>query len=96
MVRLRQVLQPPSSNLQFPEMTQRGVIVLTRVVVDDNESFESALKRFNKIVQGDRILSEVRRRRFFEKPSIVRKRKKAAKVRKSRRQTLKFLRTTNM
>ena len=69
---------------------------MTRVVVDDNESFESALKRFNKIVQGDRILSEVRRRRFFEKPSIVRKRKKAAKVRKSRRQTLKFQRTTHM
>jgi small subunit ribosomal protein S21 len=75
---------------------QRGVSFLTRVIVDDNESFESALKRFNKVVQGDRILSEVRRRRFFEKPSIVRKRKKAAKVRKSRRQTMKFLRTNNM
>jgi small subunit ribosomal protein S21 len=72
------------------------VSFLTRVIVDDNESFESALKRFNKVVQGDRILSEVRRRRFFEKPSIVRKRKKAAKVRKSRRQTMKFLRTNNM
>ncbi|HEY4721026.1 MAG TPA: 30S ribosomal protein S21 [Anaerolineae bacterium] len=69
---------------------------MARIVVDDNESFESALKRFNKVVQGDRILSEVRRRRFFEKPSIIRKRKKAAKVRKSRRQTLKFLRTSNM
>ena len=69
---------------------------MARVVVDDNESFESALKRFNKVVQGDRILSEVRRRRFFEKPSIVRKRKKAAKVRKSHRQTLKFLRSSNL
>ena len=69
---------------------------MARVVVDDNESFESALKRFNKVVQGDRIMSEVRRRRFFEKPSIVRKRKKAAKVRKSRRQTLKFMRTNSM
>jgi small subunit ribosomal protein S21 len=69
---------------------------LARVVVDDNESFESALKRFNKVVQGDRIMSEVRRRRFFEKPSIVRKRKKAAKVRKSRRQTLKFMRSNSM
>lgn len=69
---------------------------MTKVVVDDNESFESALKRFNKTVQADRILSEVRRRRFFEKPSVIRKRKKAAKVRKSRRQTLKFQRTNNM
>lgn len=60
--------------------------------VRDGESFEQALKRFNKQVQADRILSEIRRRRFFEKPSIIRKRKKAAKVRKSRRQTIKATR----
>jgi small subunit ribosomal protein S21 len=65
---------------------------LTRVNVRDGESFEQALKRFNKQVQADRILSEIRRRRFFEKPSVIRKRKKAAKVRKSRRQTIKSTR----
>ena len=43
------------------------------------------------MVQGDRVLSEVRRRRFYEKPSIVDKRKRAAKLRKSRRQTSKLL-----
>ncbi len=62
---------------------------MTRVNVREGESFEQALKRFNKQVQADRILSEIRRRRFFEKPSVIRKRKKAAKVRKSRRQTIK-------
>ena len=35
------------------------------------------------------MLSEARRRRFFEKPSGIRKRKKAAKLRKSRRQAFK-------
>ncbi len=65
---------------------------MTRVNVRDGESFEQALKRFNKQVQADRILSEIRRRRFFEKPSVIRKRKKAAKVRKSRRQTIKATR----
>ena len=60
---------------------------MTRVTADDGESFDSLLRRFNKKVQRDRILSEARRRRFFEKPSVVRKRKKAAKLRKSRRQT---------
>jgi small subunit ribosomal protein S21 len=64
---------------------------VTRVTIDSDESFESALRRFNKMVQGDRVLSEVRRRRFFEKPSIVDKRKRAAKLRKSRRQTSKLL-----
>lgn len=62
---------------------------MTRVTVEDGESFDSLLRRFNKKVQGDRVMSEVRRRRFFEKPSVIRKRKKAAKLRKSRRQTMK-------
>jgi small subunit ribosomal protein S21 len=62
---------------------------VTRVTVEDGESFDSLLRRFNKKVQGDRVMSEVRRRRFFEKPSVIRKRKKAAKLRKSRRQTMK-------
>jgi len=62
---------------------------VTQIVVDKDESFESALKRFNKKVQHDRVLSEVRRRRFYEKPSILRKKKRAAKRRKSRKQTLK-------
>ncbi|MDY7075364.1 MAG: 30S ribosomal protein S21 [Chloroflexota bacterium] len=62
---------------------------MTRVVIEDGESFDSLLRRFNKKVQSDRVMSEVRRRRFFEKPSVVRKRKKAAKLRKSRRRTTK-------
>ena len=66
---------------------------MTRVTIEDGESFDSLLRRFNKKVQGDRVMSEVRRRRFFEKPSVIRKRKKAAKLRKSRRQTIKERRT---
>jgi small subunit ribosomal protein S21 len=62
---------------------------VTKVVIEDGESFNSLLKRFKKKVQSDRVLSEVRRRRFFEKPSVIRKRKKAAKLRKSRRTTYK-------
>ena len=62
---------------------------MTHVTVDKDEPFESALKRFNKKVQQARVLSEVRRRRFYEKPSVLRKKKAAAKRRKSRKQTLK-------
>ena len=62
---------------------------MTKVFIENGESFDSLLRRFNKKVQSDRVLSEARRRRFFEKPSVVRKRKKAAKLRKSRRQTFK-------
>ena len=60
------------------------------VVVSDNESFDSLLKRFNKRVQQDGILREVRRREYFEKPSIKRKRKKASKRRKTARALRRF------
>jgi small subunit ribosomal protein S21 len=58
-------------------------------VIEQGESFDSLLRRFNKKVQRDRVMSETRRRRYFEKPSVIRKRKRAAKLRKSRRQTMK-------
>ena len=53
-----------------------------RVVVGDNESFEAALKRFNKKVQQEGILAEARRREHYEKPSVKRKKKEAARRRK--------------
>jgi small subunit ribosomal protein S21 len=62
---------------------------VTFVTASDNESFDSLYKRFKHKVQQDRILSEIRRRRYFEQPSQVRKRKRAAKLRKSRRTSVK-------
>lgn len=56
---------------------------MTEVIVGDNETFESALKRFNKKVQQDGILAEARRREHYEKPSVKRKKKEAARRRKS-------------
>jgi small subunit ribosomal protein S21 len=56
---------------------------VVEVVVSQNESFEAALKRFNRKVQQYGILSEARRRERYEKPSVRRKRKAAAKRRKS-------------
>ena len=58
---------------------------MAEVFIDENESIESALRRFNKKVQNDGILSEYRRRQYFEKPSVVRKKKRATKKRKSTR-----------
>jgi small subunit ribosomal protein S21 len=58
---------------------------VAHVVAGSNENFDSLLKRFNKKVQQDGILSEVRRHEHYEKPSVRRKRKRAAKRRKSAR-----------
>ena len=58
---------------------------LAEVILTENESFESLLRRFNKKVQADGILAEARRRRHFESPSAKRKKKAAAKRRKTSR-----------
>ena len=60
---------------------------LSEVRMMDGESFDSMLRRFNKRVQQDGIISEARRRAHFEPPSVTRKKKEAAKRRKSRRST---------
>jgi small subunit ribosomal protein S21 len=54
---------------------------LAQVMAGDNESFESLLKRFNRRVQQTGVLSEVRRREHYEKPSVRRKRKRAVRRR---------------
>lgn len=55
---------------------------MSEVKVGDHESFETALKRFNRKIQQDGILAEARRREHYEKPSVKRKRKEAARRRK--------------
>ena len=52
---------------------------LAEVRVGENETFESALRRFNKKIQQSGILAEARRREHYEKPSVKRKRKEAKK-----------------
>ncbi len=51
---------------------------LPEVRVRENESIESALKRFKKKIQKAGILSEIKRRETYEKPSVKRKRKSEA------------------
>jgi small subunit ribosomal protein S21 len=46
--------------------------------IRENESFENALKRFKKQCEKTGILSEIRKREHFEKPSLKRKRKALA------------------
>ena len=58
---------------------------MAQVNLGENESFESMLRRFNKKVQQDGVLAEIRRRGSYEKPSVKRKKKEATKRRKSGR-----------
>jgi small subunit ribosomal protein S21 len=56
---------------------------MSEVHISSSAGFESGLKQFNKLVLQSGILKEARQRQYFEPPSVVRKRKAAAKLRKS-------------
>jgi small subunit ribosomal protein S21 len=53
------------------------------VRVKQNEPFESAMKRFKKQCEKAGILSEVKKREHYEKPSVKRKRKAMAARKKA-------------
>lgn len=51
--------------------------------IKDNESLESALRRFKRQCAKSGVLAEVRKREHYEKPSVKRKKKsEAARKRK--------------
>ncbi|MDH5179645.1 MAG: 30S ribosomal protein S21 [Gammaproteobacteria bacterium] len=52
------------------------------VRVRENEPFDVALRRFKRSCEKAGVLSEVRRREFYEKPTSIRKRKMAAAVKR--------------
>ena len=52
------------------------------VKIKETESFEGALRRFKKMCEKSGLLSEVRKRDHYEKPS-TRKKRKAVAARKN-------------
>ena len=59
---------------------------MSRVAVLDNQ-VESALKQLKKLMLKDGTFQEMKRRAYYEKPSVKRKRKSAT-ARKKRRRAL--------
>jgi len=64
-------------------------VYLTKVYLRQGESIENLLKRFRKRVTRDRILSEVKRKRYFVSKSEQRRIAKRKAVRKERRRRWK-------
>jgi small subunit ribosomal protein S21 len=75
---------PGGFYIQFPSCTEQphreGVFDqrMPGIKVRETEPFEGALKRFKKQVEKAGVLSEVRKREFYEKPSVKKKRKAIA------------------
>ena len=51
---------------------------MSKTVVRKNESLEDALRRFKRAVSKNGTIQEVRKREFYEKPSVRRKKKSEA------------------
>jgi len=57
------------------------------VRVKENEPFDVALRRFKRSCEKAGVLSEIRSRQAYEKPTTVRKRKHAAAVKRQQKKT---------
>ena len=55
---------------------------MTSVRLRDNEPFEVALRRFKRTIEKIGLLTDLRAREFYEKPTAERKRKLAAAVKR--------------
>ena len=52
------------------------------VIAKKNESFEKLMRRFKRAIEKDDIMNELRKRDYYEKPTVARKRAKAAAVKR--------------
>lgn len=61
---------------------------MTKVVAKKDESSDSLIRRFNKIILKTGLLTELKKREFYEKPSEKKKKRikeKMKKIQKDRR-----------
>lgn len=71
------------NNTQITPAAAEGGNRMSQVKVKENESLDSALRRFKRQTSRDGVIQEVRKREHYEKPSVRRKKKsEAARKRK--------------
>ena len=61
-----------------------GLKSMSTVRVGENENVESALRRFKRKCSRDGIIGDLRKKEFYEKPSVRRKKKSEAARKRSR------------
>ena len=58
---------------------------MTTVKVGENETLESALKRFKRKCQKDGIIGDIRRKEAYDKTSVAKKKKREAARKRARK-----------
>lgn len=64
-------------------LAEGGRSKMSEIKIKDNESLDNALRRFKRQCAKSGVLSEVRKREHYEKPSVKRKKKAEAARRKN-------------
>ncbi|HUW23757.1 MAG TPA: 30S ribosomal protein S21 [bacterium] len=64
---------------------------MTEVKIRENESIDAALRRFKRECERAGLMTEIKKREYYESPSVRRKRKAAESKRKQKRRQLKLL-----
>lgn len=57
---------------------------MSTIRVGENESVESAIKRFKRKCSRDGIIGDLRKKEFYESPSVKRRKKSEAARKRSR------------
>lgn len=60
------------------------------IKIRDNESIEEALRRFKRECDRNGLMQEIKRREYYESPSVKRKRKAQEARRKVKRRVHRF------
>ena len=60
---------------------------MSNVIVKENETLDSALRRFKRSCQKSGVLAECRKREHYEKPSVKRKKKSEAARKNNRKRS---------
>ena len=55
---------------------------MAKIIVDDSENLEKAIKRFKRMVEKESIIREFKKREYFVKPSAINHQKKVTLERK--------------
>lgn len=52
------------------------------IKIKENESFDLVLRKFKRACEKAGVLSEIKKREFYEKPTVKRKKAKSAAIKK--------------
>ncbi len=73
---------PVSVRITGSRDNSRQTESMPTIRLKENEPFEVALRRFKRTIEKSGLLTELRAREFYEKPTAERKRKRSAAIKR--------------